>query len=152
MKLILIPLFILILTSISVQMFNFQSPDFTGEGNTNLPSQSSQLTDLGISNTSFTVTVMGGFIILFTTIAGVGIISGLNISVFGSTVQISQRAQNILYNALFYGGLWGIFSVLASTGISGLGIFSVPIFGALFYLILSLIYVLGINQQIEKGD
>lgn len=151
MKLILIPLFIIILIAISVQMMNFQTPDYSkASGTINNPSQAEQITTLGVTSTAFTLTLIGGFLVLFGAVAVIGILAGLNISVFGSTVKIDSRPQNIIYNSMFYGGLWGIFSVLATIGINGLGLFSLPIFGYLFYAILTLIYVLGINQQIQS--
>lgn len=152
MKLILIPLFFIILIAISVQMINFQDLDYsTTSGNSNLGIDKEQINDLGVNNATFNLTLMGGFITLFTVIIAIGVLSGLNISVFGSTVQISERSQKLLYNSTFYGGIWGIFSVLATTGINGLGLFSIPVFGAFFYIILTLIYVLGINQQIDSS-
>jgi hypothetical protein len=150
MKLILIPLIILIVVAISVQMINLQplSTEYNGkiEQNTN---GNTQINDLSGNSATFQVSLMGGFIALFTAIAVVGVLSGLNISVFGSTVQISERSQKLLFNSLFFGGIWGIFSVLATVGLNGLGIFSIPIFGGVFYLILTLFYIFGINQQVN---
>lgn len=158
MKLILIPLFFLILLAVTVQMVNFNTIDYsTSSGNSDIntvqgsTNQQLQLNSLNSSNVSFNLTLMTGFLALFAVCIGAGILSGLNISIFGSTVQISERAQNLLYNSLFYGGLWGIFSVLATVGINGFGLFAFPVWGALFYLILTLLYVLGVNNQIQHG-
>lgn len=152
MKLIIFPLSILILLALSVQMFNLVPMNYTNTYGTLYGSTNEQLISLGVIDTTFNITLMGGFLSLFATVAGIGIATGLNISVFGSTVRISQRSQNIIYNSMFYGGLWGMFSVLATVGINGLGLFSIEIFGALFYLVLTLFYVLGINQQIQHDQ
>jgi len=154
MKLILIPLIILILIAVSVQMINAQPIQTTYSGTTSQDTNGNdQISELGGSTASFNLTVMGGFLALFTAIAVVGILSGLNISVLGSTVQISQRSQSLMFNSLFFGGIWGIFSVLATTGINGVGMFAFPYsMGVLFYLIMTLIYVMGINQQINKSE
>lgn len=138
-------------------MYNLQPLDYSNiSGSTSInpngsSNQNQQLNDTNAKTASFNISLMAGFLAFFTAIIAVGILSGLNISIFGSTVQLSQRAQNLLYNSLFYGGLWGIFSVLATIGINGLGLFSIPAFGAFFYLILTLIYILGINQQIQRS-
>lgn len=153
MKLILIPLIFLILLGVSIQFFNFQTIGYTGEsGTVDMPySSGTQIDQLNLQQVTYQVTVMGGLIILFMTVIGVGILSGLNISLFGSTIQISQRSQNLLFNALVFGGIWGIFSTLAIVGVNNLSIFSVPVFGALLYFMLTLIYVLGVVKQIQGG-
>jgi hypothetical protein len=144
MKLIIIPLFILILLSIGIQMYNLQMPKVDSEGKYILAGQESL-------SFVFSVTLLTGFIGFFVVVAIVGVFLGLDISIFGSTAKLDQRSQNIAYNALFYGGLWGIFSVLATIGINGLGLFTDMIWGTLIYTILTLVYVLGINQQIQGG-
>lgn len=152
MKLIIIPLLILILVATTVQLTNF-APIFeetSGEISTGVDNQ--QISDLGATETAFTITLAVGFISLFVAIAVIGILSGLNISVLGSTVGISERSQKLVYNVCFYGGLWGIFSVMATVGLNGFSLFSLPIWGLFFYIILSLFYVLGVNQQIESNN
>lgn len=88
----------------------------------------------------------------FTIIATIGALSGLNIQVFGSTVKIDSHAQSIIFNGLFYGGLWGIFSVLTivsiTLGSTSIGLFAIP-YGSIFYLILSLIFIIGIVKEIN---
>lgn len=151
MKYILIPLFFIMLIAVTVQMVNFMEPNFSGEYSTNIDVSNQQLTDAGVTSIVFNVTLLGGFLALFTSVVAVGILAGLNISIFGSTVQISSRSQNIIYNSMFYGGLWGIFSVLSTIGINGFGLFSLPILGYIFYGVLTLIYILGINEQIQTS-
>lgn len=151
MKLILIPLLFLVLIAFSVQMINFVPVSTTYQGTSNNPdtSNSTQINDLGIVNTTFNITIMTGFLALFTAIIAVGVLTGLNISVFGSTVQLSLRSQKLVFVSMFYGGLWGLFSTLATVGLNGVGLFSIPTWGILFYLILTLFYIIGIDKLIE---
>lgn len=150
MKLLIVPLLLLIIIAVSVQFVNFSYMDMTTTNSiSSLDVNSTQLTDLGVTSSTFSITLMAGFLALFISISVIGILSGLNISVLGSTVQISERSQNILYHSLFYGGLWGIFSTLATIGISGIGLFNVP-YGTIFYMLMTLFYVLGINSQIQQ--
>jgi hypothetical protein len=146
LKLVLIPLFILILIAVTVQFFNF-APIFSGG---NYAYNSGVTSGTGQVGIVFTVGLSVGFLSLFGSAVIIGILSGLDISIFGSTVQISERSQKLIYHILFYGGLWGIFSVLSTIGINGLSLFAIPLWGILFYLILTLVYVLGVNQQIES--
>lgn len=151
MRLIIIPLFILILVSVSVQMINFMPLFSGGEYSIGMENYDQSLATIGLTDLLFDITIIAGFIGLMVGSALVGIIAGLEIEVLGSTIQISEQSQKILQTSMFYLGLWGVFSVLATTGILGLGLFSIPIFGILFYIILTLLYVLGIQQQINKG-
>lgn len=153
MKLILIPLFLLIIIAFSVQFISANDIQTTYSGETGNYGDNEQLINLGIISLPFEVVAGVGFITFFTIIAGIGALSGLNIEVFGSTVKISEQSQKIIFNGLFYGGLWGIFSVLAVTSLtfagSMIGLFSVP-YGSIFYLILSLVFVIGIVKQINQ--
>lgn len=145
MKLIIIPLFFLIMISICVQMANFTPISSTYSTNISVVENSPL-------NFAYTVTILGGFLGFFIGIVVIGVLIGIDVSIFGSTFSLSPRSQNIAYNALFYGGLWGIFSVTATVGINGLGLFSIPLeYSGFMYIILTLIYVLGINQQIQSG-
>ncbi len=156
MKLIFIPLLFIIILAISVQSINFVPYGYENiEDSFDNPAKFSngtygqEIQQLEMMQANFNLTLELGFITFFIAIIAVGIIAGLNVSVLGSTVQISERSQKLVYNSMFYGGLWGIFSVLATIGIRGYGLFSIPVYGVLFYLILTLVYVLGVNQQIE---
>lgn len=151
MKLIIFPLFFIILIAISVQLINFSPLYSGGISNTGLESGENSLQLIGISDMIFDISLGIGFLGLMISSALIGILSGLQIEVIGSTLQLSEQAQKILQIGLFYVGLWGIFSLLASTGLLGIGIFSIPVFGILFYLILTLLYVLGIQQQISNS-
>lgn len=152
-KFIWAPLTLLIIIAISVQMINFQTPlSGTYTSDTSGNPNNEQASALGnIFSVSLVLVATTGFLTLFVGMIVLGVLMGLNISVFGSTVQISARAQKILFNGLFYGGLWGLFSVLATVGVNGIGLFSLPMIGIIFYLIISLFYVLGINSEINKG-
>lgn len=149
MKLILGPLFILIIIALCVQFISLGSFQNALTSDPSIDATNDQLT--GLTSYSMNVSLIAGFVTLFLGIIVIGILSGLNISVLGSTVQISERSQKLLFNGLLYGGLWGLFSVLATIGVTGtvFGIFSIPLFGAIFYGILSLLYIIGISQQID---
>ena len=153
MKLIIAPLILLIIVALSVQFVSLGGFTSSYDGTSTIDSTNQQLIDLGVIEVSFNLVLITGFLTLFVSIAIIGILSGLNISVLGSTVQIHGRSQSILYNTLFYGGLWGIFSTLATVGLSsGIGLFDIPVFGIVLYAIMTLFYVLGINGQIQGGD
>lgn len=155
-KYIIVPLLIIVSLAVIIQFMNFQdltTANYNDQYQTNTGvnvGSSEQLDVLGLNNQTMTVTLLAGFIALFAGICATGIIAGLNISVFGSTVQISERSQKIIFNILLYGGLWGIFSSLAMLGMNGIGLNSIPIFGILFYGLLSLFYILGISKEINS--
>jgi hypothetical protein len=98
---------------------------------------------------SFTFNILGfdlsfslgteGIILLLIVCAGIG--SVLGVSFLGS--GISTFSQAIIYKSVFYFGLWAIFSVL-----SIILIVSIPIIGLAFWLVLTLFYALGVQEQI----
>jgi hypothetical protein len=72
----------------------------------------------------------------------VGIIAtSIGIAVFGS--GLSTFAQAVIYKTLFYYGLYGILSVFSLSTL-----FTIPIVGSAFWCILTLCYVVGVQQQI----
>jgi len=147
MKLILIPLIVLITIALSVQMINLQNPQTTFIGQTGIDTG---LTTFGLNSVTLSVTLISGFVGLFAGLVVLGVLIGADVEILGSTIKLSERSQKIAFNSLFYGGIWGLFSVLAIVGVNGLSLFSIPIFGAVMYMLLSLVYAVGINGEINK--
>lgn len=159
-KYILTPLLLIMIIAFSVQFFNMTDITVnpydgtygsgTGINGTDEYDGGDQIDFLGLGSVDFTTALMTGLIALFIVIIVIGIVSGLNISVLGSTVQISERSQKLLFVGLLYGGLWGMFSVLATIGVSGIGLFSIPLyFGVIFYFILTMIFIIGLAKEID---
>jgi hypothetical protein len=98
---------------------------------------------------SFTFNILGydlsfslgteGIILLIVVCGGIGAIVGVNILGSG----LSTMAQAIVYKSVFYFGLWAIFSVLSVDLI-----FSIPIVGSVIWLVLTLFYCLGVQEQV----
>jgi len=153
-KLIYIPLLFLISIACCVQLINLQTP-FQGEYNSdvNLDPDEQTTTKIGaMMSTSITVVATAGFVTMFISMIVLGVLISVDWSLLGSTIKMGERGQKLIFNGLFYGGLWGLFSVLATIGINGVGLFSLPLLGIFTYLIMSLFYILGINAQINSGD
>jgi hypothetical protein len=160
LRFIIIPLLIIICIAIFVQVYSFTTINEDYETTLNLEGTNALefLFGINIASTLFTITLSTGFLVVFIIVIIIGIFSGLQVQVLGSTLQLSERSQNLIFNILLFGGLWGLFSILASIGlnISGeqVGILSITIFGlnvgALGWFILTLIYCLGIVQQIQQ--
>lgn len=161
-KLVLIPLISLIVIALFVQFYalggvsdSFTTTNGYGNGTNDLQGYNGtngQLDLSGISTNTVTLVLSTGFIALFLGMAIIGILAGLDIEVLGSTIKLSERSQKLMYNGLLYGGLWGLFSVLATTGVNGNGegLFSIQIGGIIIYAFMTLFYVLGVNQEINN--
>lgn len=150
-KLILIPLILLIVIAITVQLVNLTpiSGDRTGGTEIGTVPDSDVKLPFGLNQT-FTIVATVGFISLFALITILGVLAGTKVEVLGSTIQLSDYSQKVIYNALTYLGIWGIFSVLSTVGLGGIGgIFSIPILGLFGYVFLTLLYVTGIVQEIN---
>ena len=85
----------------------------------------------------------GGIVALLIGFIAVAVLAG--ITVFGS--GISESAQNVIYKSVFFYTIWGIFSILATSGIV-----SIPIFGTVIYIFLTLCYVIGVQSQINTHE
>jgi hypothetical protein len=161
-KLILIPLLCIIAIAFFVQFYALGTVNDSMNGNIgynetgingyNGTNGQGQLDLSGLSDSALTLSLTVGFLALFIGMLVTGILIGLDVEVLGSTIKLSERSQKLAFNGLFYGGLWGLFSVLATVGVNGynIGLFSVPIGGIIIYAIMTLFYILGINEEMNK--
>lgn len=152
MKLILVPLLILILFATISQLLptgsstiNFTSTSTTGAynitGNQTLDATTSVLTNTGVSSV-WDINMTAGIIALIIALVAVGVAAG--ITVLGS--GLSNFSVQLIYKSATYYGLWGVFSALGFVGFS-----SIPIFGLMLWLILTLIYSVGFFQTLNVG-
>lgn len=152
MKLILIPLLILImfatlnqLLPLGSQTINFTSSTATSAynitGNQTLDSVTYELSNVGAS-TVWDVNMTAGIIALIIALVAVGVAAG--ITVLGS--GLSNFSVQLIYKSATYYGLWGVFSALGFVGFS-----SIPIFGLMLWLVLTLIYSVGFFQTLNVG-
>lgn len=100
-------------------------------------------TDYTISNEGFGLDAYAGAIGWLVVIVAIGVACG--IMILGS--GLSETSQSLLWNAIFYGAIWGIVSILPAPMI-----FSVEVFGGLIYITLTIIYVVGVIMTIGGTD
>lgn len=168
-KLIMIPIFIMIFCAIltqglktstigfqNTQQFQIQNKTGTSEGHYVWHFSGGFLTQEWVSGTSETgqsipsVDIIGVDGLLALLIGFIAIGTALGITIFGS--GLSNSSQNVIYKSVFFYALWGIFSALGC-GVSGdVGLLSIPIFGTLIYIIISLCYVVGVQSQINTHE
>jgi hypothetical protein len=152
MKLILIPLLILILFAtinqllpLGSQTINFTSSTTTAAynitGNQTLDATTSVLTNTGVQSV-WDINMTAGIIALIIALVAVGVAAG--ITVLGS--GLSNFSVQLIYKSATYYGLWGVFSALGFVGF-----LSIPIFGLMLWLILTLIYSVGFFQSLNVG-
>lgn len=100
-------------------------------------------TDYTIINEGFTLDAYAGAIGWLVVIVSIGVACG--ILVLGS--GLSETSQHLLWNAIFYGAVWGIVSILPAPMI-----FSIEIFGGIIYITLTLIYVVAVLMTIGGSE
>ena len=158
-KLILYPLTIIIFCAVLSQLMNIKSVNFSstyaiGNQTTNeqyflqhgfASTTGPRVNDYGLG--AFSLIGIDGFLALIIGIIALGVLAGIH--VLGS--GLSDASINIIYKSVFYYVLWGIFSVFAY-GINDIGISSIPIFGMVIYLFLTIVYSIGIQQQINTHE
>lgn len=149
--LILYPLLIIFLLGAFCQLLNISAIDMSYNGtlasmnttgNQTLNGTTQELSQQQQSS-SFAVDMTTGLIALIIGLVAVGVVAGIR--VLGS--GLSEFSVNLIYKAVVYYGLWGMFSALAIDGF-----ISIPFFGAFFWLGLTLVYSLGFFQSIGKGE
>ena len=72
-------------------------------------------------------------------VGAIGALAG--VTILGS--GLSTISQTIIYKSIFYFGLWGIFSALSIALL-----LSIPFIGSVFWLALTVFYVVGVQEQI----
>jgi hypothetical protein len=149
-RLILTPLMILMfcasltqalkISDLNQMNYNSNSYNVSSVTGTQIINGSSQSYNVaGQTVPTFELIGVDGVLALMIGLIAIGAIAG--ISILGS--GLSNSAQNIIYKSVFYYALWGIFSVLAFSGIS-----SIP-FGTLIYLAFTIFYAVGVQEQIN---
>lgn len=142
MKLIYIPLALLMFTAVFMQGFalaggsSLSSDDF-----------SATLNDTGDEST---LTVEGydvevgfdaqdGILVFVVSMVAVAVVAG--ITVVGSGLK--EISIKVLYVTVALFGVWGLISLFAVGGLT-----AIPVFGSVFYFILTLVYGLGVFQMV----
>jgi hypothetical protein len=74
----------------------------------------------------------------------------LGVHFFGS--GLSDSSINIIYKSTVFYTIWGIFSFLGLGVGNEYGIISIPVFGVIIYFILTLVYVVGVQSQINTHE
>lgn len=141
-KLIIYPLLIIFLCGAFNQLLVYGNIDFTTTNTLNIDSQTGTIINNGTSSTIstdsnsaiFNIDMITGLIALIIGLVSVSVIAGIRILDSG----LSEHSVKLIYNATVYYGLWGVFSSLSFTLF-----LLIPIFGALIWLGLTLIYSLG---------
>jgi len=80
----------------------------------------------------------------FLTIIVIGIAVAVGITILGSGISASNAKIIVMITA--YVGIWTIL-----TGLAGVLITSIEIFGTVIYICLTISYIIGILQQLSKG-
>lgn len=79
----------------------------------------------------------------FLTIIVIGIAVAVGITILGSGISASNAKIIVMITA--YVGIWTIL-----TGLSGALIISIEIYGTVIYISLTIVYIIGVLQQISK--
>lgn len=66
---------------------------------------------------------------------------GVGVQIFGS--GLSDTSVKIMYYSTVYFAIWGVFSALSYVSIT-----SIPVFGSLCWLVLTLIYAIGVFSSV----
>lgn len=102
---------------------------------------SSAITDVGLGSFEFGFNPITGAILIIILAITISIIIGLNVFGFG----LAENTVRTITIGLIYAGLWGSLSLLSYGAIE-----SIPYFGALIYLTLTFMYVVGVMEKISK--
>ena len=92
---------------------------------------------------SFGLDPITGGIVLIVTVATLGALIGIRILGSG----LSENSVKILMVAAFYAGLWSLLSVISINLI-----FAIEGFGPLIYMILTLLYAVGVISKFFGGE
>lgn len=114
------------------------SENLTAVGTTNQTTESFSISNIGAT---FYIDEFQGAIVIIIALLIIAVIIGLNI--FGS--GLSDQSVRIITLGLVYYGIWSIFSVLSYTLIV-----SIEVIGALVYIILTVMFTIGLIQKIAQ--
>lgn len=160
-KLILYPLLVMVVCSILTQALKatpigFDSTQQTVVNPTVDPNDLTFREKWAINHTGqtsgYSVPTIGllgidGFLALLIVFVAIGAIAGIHFLGSG----LSDSSINIIYKSAFYYTLWGVFSVLG-LGVGDYGLSSIPIFGTVIYIVFTLMYIIGVQSQINTHE
>lgn len=95
--------------------------------------------DLGFLKFDFNP-ITGAILILLLLLV-LAVLVGLKFAGFG----LSDESVRIIINVVVYGGIWGALSLLGYGAIN-----AIPFFGGFIYIILTIMYVLGVQQRVAN--
>lgn len=148
MKLLVIPLVLLAFCAVMTQMIVAESYSFdyvdTVSVDPALANQtidgSPQTMDIEGYSVDASFDLQTGVIALIIVMIAIGVIAG--VQVLGS--GLSDFSVSVIYKSVFFYSVWLLLSLFGTPSM-----FSVPIFGVVFYFFLTLVYSLGVVQQIQ---
>lgn len=166
-KLLLYPLTIIFFCAVLAQLINLNTTSFSGTNQIYLndnktdplhstfydPTHESFTFGATPSETGYTVpafSIIGidGLLALIIGMLTLGTVLGIHFLGSG----LSDSTINIIYKSVLFYAIWGIFSVFA-LGTGNIGILSIPMqMGTIMYIFLTLIYSIGIQQQINTHE
>lgn len=141
-NMLVIPLFLLIIVGSFSQLWYYDATDFSSSDNpytqdiNETQIQNGTEANLELEGASLNLD-FGMTIGLIAVIAGAIALGLIGINVFGS--GLSDFSVKIIWNGIVFYGLWSVFSVFAFNAI-----ISIPLFGLMFWFILTVVYSLGV--------
>ena len=111
------------------------SESITGSATVN---QSTSLYNISNVSAMFYIDEFAGMLVILIAIMIIAVIIGINIFGFG----LSDQSVKILTIGLTYYGIWSIFSVLSYSLIV-----SIEVIGSLIYIILTIVFTIGLIQK-----
>jgi hypothetical protein len=94
-------------------------------------------------NNTFSIDPFWGLIGVIITIAIIGALFGIQLAGFG----LSEQSVKMLIITITYVGLWGLFSILSFDLLM-----SIPIFGSIIWIILTIVYAVGVMKKFTGGE
>lgn len=114
------------------------SENIAGYGTVN---QSTSFYNISNVSAMFYIDEFAGGLVILIAIMIIAVIIGINIFGFG----LSDQSVKILTIGLTYYGIWSIFSVLSYSLIV-----SIEVIGSLIYIILTIVFTIGLIQKFTK--
>lgn len=146
-KLILVPLTAIIMLALLSMTYSNTGGTFSGQYSSqavNATLEGSNVTAPNVGMPAFNLSGIDMALIILVSALAIGGIAGIRILGTG----VSDLSQKLIIISIIYLGLWAVFSILANNLILTMGIF-----GGVIWLILTIIYLLGVSSNITgSGD
>lgn len=143
MRLIILPLGLLIFSAFFAQglMLSGESRSFSDSGYSGTQNDTGEESTLTVEgyDVSLGFDAEGGFLAYVLVVVTVGVVAG--ITVLGSGIK--EFSVKVLYTTVALYGVWLLFSVIGIETLS-----SIPVFGWALWFILTVVYGLGVFQQV----